>query len=179
MKRLSMALSMSVMAGLLALAGCKTGKDPAVASVATPVAVAKQACEVTALAEERDVMITAIDSDAPEAGDTTKEHRWTIVKEKMLAYRAEVDASYRFVTANCNSYNLCMENNNYSEQACAQTRAAWVESQEKFNELSVAINKGKPWRHPRHGGGNNRECHPSNCGTQGGIFSEGCCYDED
>lgn len=178
MKRLSMALSMSVVAGLLALAGCKTAKDPATASVATPVAVAKQACEITALAEERDVMITAIDSDAPETGATTKEHRWTIVREKLREYRAEVDASYRFVTANCNSYNLCMENNGYNEQACAQTRQAWVDSQEKFNELSVAINKGKPWRHPRHGG-KNRECHPSNCGTQGGIFSEGCCYDGD
>jgi hypothetical protein len=180
MTRMSTALSLSVVVGLFALAGCKTFYHD---KPATPVAIAKQACEITALAEERDVMIGAIDSDAPEEGAVQTEHRWTIAKEKLLAYRAEVDASYRFVTSSCNSYNLCMENNRYDERACDKTRQAWVDSHDKFNELAISINKHKPWRKHRgghHGGGHNDgdDCRRSNCGSLGG-YSTDCCYDGD
>jgi hypothetical protein len=171
---------MSVMAALVALAGCKTTQGEATkTALATPVAVARQACVIDALAEERDALIKSIDDPSDETdGLSTSEHRWTILKDKLMPYRAEVEASYRFVTANCNSYNLCMEANNYNEQACAQTRTAWETSHDKFNELAIAINNAKrPKR--GHGGGKGDGCHPANCGTQGGIFSQGCCYDGD
>lgn len=178
---MSTALSMSVVVGAFALAGCKTLYHDV---PPTPVAIAKQACEITALAEERDVLISAIDSDIPEAGAIQTEHKWTIVKDKLYQYRAEVDASYRFVTASCNSYNLCMENNRYNEHACEKTRQGWVESHEKFNELAISINKHKPWREHRgrrHGGGHGGygdDCRRSNCGSLGG-YSQDCCYDGD
>jgi hypothetical protein len=175
MTRMSTALSLSLVVGLFALAGCKhmySEKPP------TPVAVAKQACEITALAEERDVMISSIDSDAPEEGAVQTEHRWTIARDKLLAYRAEVDASYRFVTASCNSYNLCMENNGYNESACEKTRQAWVDSHDKFNELAISIDKHKPWRKHHGGQGGGDDCKRSNCGTLGG-YSNDCCYDGD
>lgn len=186
MKWMSTALSMSLGVGLLALAACKTTypEDETLAATPTPVAVAKQACEISALAEERDTLIDAMDADYPEAGGASKEHRWTILKDKLRDYRAEVEASYRFVTQSCNSYNLCMENNHYEEQACSQTRQAWVDSQTKFNHLAIALN-GKPWRRRHHGGhyggghgGDGDGCHPSNCSSLGG-YSQDCCYDGD
>jgi tRNA A37 threonylcarbamoyltransferase TsaD len=183
MKRMPMALSMSVLVALVALAGCKTTNGGTAQPVAaTPVAVARQACVIDALAEERDALLKSIDGETLESdgGVSTTEHRWTILKEKLIAYRAEVEASYRFVTANCNSYNLCMEANNYNEQACAQTRMAWETSHTKFNELAISINRrSKHGHHGGHGGKGGDGCHPSNCGTQGGVFSQGCCYDGD
>lgn len=178
MSWMSMSLKLGAVAGVLVLAACKHEPYTEGPVGPSPVAIAKQVCEITALAEERDVLIDSIDADYPEAGGTSKEHRWTILKDKLREYRAEVEASYRFVTANCNSYNLCMENNGYNESACAGTRQAWVESQEKFNRLAMALN-GKPWRRhhkPGHGHGG---CYSgSNCGSFGG-YSGDCCYDGD
>lgn len=182
MSWMSTTLSLGAVVGLLALAGCKHGPYDHEERVASPVAIAKQACEITGLAEERDVVMSTIDADDPEGGGTSTEHRWTIMKDKLLQYRAEVEASYRFVTASCNSYNLCMESNDYSEPACAQTRQAWVDSQEKFNELSISLNK-RPWRHHKgnggHGGsyGYDDRCKKSDCSLGG--YRGDCCYDGD
>jgi hypothetical protein len=170
---------MSAAVGLLALAACKTGypdDDDLVGIGPSPVAIAKQVCEISALAEERDTLIESIDADYPESGGTSKEHRWTILKDKLREYRAEVEASYRFVTQACNSYSLCMENNGYREESCTQTRDAWIKSQEKFSHLAIALN-GKPWRrhHRRHGGG---YCDGYHCSSLGG-YSQDCCYDGD
>jgi hypothetical protein len=182
MSWISTSLSLGAVVGLLALAGCKHA--PYGEGIASPVAVAKQACEITGLAEERDVIIREIDEDYPEAGGVASEHRWTIMRDKLLQYRAEVEASYRFVTQSCNSYNLCMENNGYNEQACAQTRTAWVESQDKFNELAITLNK-RPWRqhhgkgHGKHHGGYgyDERCKKSDCSFGG--YRGDCCYDGD
>lgn len=182
MSWMSTTLSLGAVVGLLALAGCRHGPYYDDAIGPSPVSIAKQACEITGLAEERDVMMSTIDSDYPESGGTQTEHRWTIMKDKLLQYRAEVEASYRFVTASCNSYNLCMENNGYNEQACSQTRQGWVDSQEKFNELAISLNK-RPWRHHKgkggHGGGYGYDdrCKKSDC-TFGGYRGD-CCYDGD
>lgn len=181
MSWMSTTLSLGAVVGLLALAGCKHGPYGPEARVASPVAIAKQACEITGLAEERDVVMSTIDADDHHGGGTSTEHRWTIMKDKLLQYRAEVEASYRFVTASCNSYNLCMESNGYNEPACTQTRQAWVDSQEKFNELAISLNK-RPWRHhkgPGHGGGYGYDdrCKKSDC-TFGGYRGD-CCYDGD
>jgi hypothetical protein len=171
---------MSAAVGLLALAGCKTTYDDEITDLGpSPVAVAKQVCEIAALAEERDTLIESIDADYPDSGGTGKEHRWTILKDKLREYRAEVEASYRFVTQACNSYNLCMEHNGYEEQSCAQTREAWIKSHEKFNHLAIALS-GKPWRrHRRHHGGNHDGyCDGDHCSSLGG-YSQDCCYDGD
>lgn len=183
MKRNSVALILSAATALLLIAGCKTTNGAQATAPTAPVQIARQACVIDALAEERDALMKTMDDADPDYGQTTtttSEHRWTIVKDKLIAYRAEVEASYRFVTANCNSYNLCMEANNYNESACAQTRKAWEASHDKFNELAIAINNAKRPHHGHghghghHGGG----CSPSSCGTQGGIFSQGCCDDD-
>lgn len=146
------------------------------------VLIAKQACEINALAEERKAMVNSISAANnlyPRQYQRTEEQRYTILQEKLKAYSGEVEASYRFVTANCNSYNLCMEQNRFDETRCSESRKAWTDSHAKFNELAIAINDAtKPWGHKKpghhHGG-----CKRSDCNVQGGVFATGCCYDGD
>jgi len=167
----------------VALAGCRTATAEYPGPGAT-VAVAKQVCEINALAEERDALVTTINS--PEYGreTETKDHRTTILREKLDHYSAEVEASYRFVTANCNSYNVCMAKNHYNEDSCTDARHAWTESHEKFNNLAIAIKElDQPaYGHGHHGHGHHdhgKDCDHRDCNVQGGVFSTGCCYDGD
>ncbi|NJM99958.1 MAG: hypothetical protein HC800_24980 [Phormidesmis sp. RL_2_1] len=77
-----------------------------------------------------------------------------------------------------------MENNGYNEQACSQTREGWVESQEKFNELAISLNK-RPWRHHKKGHRKGYDghysyddrCKKSDCSLGG--YRGDCCYDGD
>ena len=59
----------------------------------------------------------------------------------MNRFNAEIDAQYRAVTSSCRAYTQCMEMNNYDERACADTRAEWSASQERFLQLSVELRK--------------------------------------
>jgi len=168
MKRSSVGVFASVVA--LALVGCRTTAPEDIPPVASPVTIAKQACEINALAEEREAVITSLSADDPSIPPGMTDRRKTILSEKLRRYSAEVEASYRFVTAACNSYNLCMENNGYNEQACDQSRKAWVASHEKFNDLTArlaSIRRGGYYG--RHSGGPYGKCT-----TQGGVFSAGC-----
>jgi hypothetical protein len=179
LKMISIGLGLSAAVGLL---GCVN-----IPSAPRGVLVAKQACEINALAEERDAMvksISTVNNIIPYQKESTEDHRYTILAEKLRRYSGEVEASYRFVTASCNSYNLCMEENHYDEQRCAGTRQAWSDSHSKFNELAIAINDdtGK-WYNEHHRGPHHgkrrRECDRSECNVQGGVFSTQCCYDGD
>jgi hypothetical protein len=177
-------LGLGLLLSATALAACKTDTAQ-YPGPGTSVAVAKQVCEINALAEERDAIVTSISS--PEYGreTDTKDHRSTILREKLDHYSAEVEASYRFVTANCNSYNLCMAKNNYDESACVDARHAWTESHEKFNNLAIAIKElddgyghGHGHGHGHDGHGHHGDCR-ADCSVQGGVFATGCCYDGD
>jgi hypothetical protein len=196
MKRKSVAALVSLAVVSVALAGCYQtayhGHDVGGPPSSRAVAVAKQACEINALAEERDAVVSTISS--PEFGRDTeiKDHRFTILRDKLRSYSAEVEASYRFVTANCNSYNLCMAKNEYSEGSCMESRKAWTDSQEKFNNLAISIKEieqegmgyynrhhGKG-RHHRDDRGDRGDCRHLDCDdTQGGVFANGCCADDD
>jgi len=182
MKRNSIGVFACVLVGAAALYGCKTMSASTAPSPQQPIAIAKQACEINALAEEREAFMKSVYSDDPGAppASETSERRKTILSEKLRRYSAEVEASYRFVVGACNSYNLCMENNGYREEACDQSRKAWVASHEKFNELTARlaeIRRGSYGGGHGHGGGGwGDKC---DCTNQGGVFSGGCCDDGD
>jgi hypothetical protein len=160
--------------GALALGACYPthnvgGEPPPVA-----VYVAKEACEIDALAKERETYVERIDHHVVK--DTDQSH--TILDDKLREYRAEIEASYRFVTANCNNYNLCMQAHAFHEEACSESRAAWVSSHEKFNELAENLNRGNWWgppppHPPHHPGHEHQTCQCD------GPFATGCCYDGD
>ena len=174
MKRKSAVAYTCLALGAIALLGCKHVESKNGAAAQTNVAIAKQACEINALAEERDALISSFETKDPDKAPYSSDRRRTILSEKLQKYSAEVEASYRFVTANCNSYNLCMENTGYSEAACDRSRLAWIESHAKFNALAERL---ASMRRESGGGGagNGRNC-GEECRTQGGVFSTDCCH---
>jgi len=145
------------------------------------VEIAKNVCEVTALAQEHRTLTTRIGNIENGAPTNYTDEAWTILREKLSKYRAEIDATYRFVTSNCTSYNLCMQMHNYSEQACASSRVEWTRSNERFNELSVELAKiDVPNKTKRKDPDRNRDDHcRSRCNLQGSVFSTSCCKDPD
>jgi hypothetical protein len=171
----------TALVGALALAACYQGPrtpPPVVHSVE----VAKEACEVDTLAEEhRSIMsrVGTIESGAP---TDIKDEGRTILLAKLLEFRAEIDASYRFVTANCNNFNMCMQAHNFQEPFCGDSRRGWMESHERFNELAIRLAELE--RHHHHGGwpkkpGGGPEHPDKSCECDGSVFTHGCCYDGD
>lgn len=181
MKRNLIGVIAGLIVGAAVLTGCKVYEESDVLPPPTPaITIAKQACEINALAEEREAVIKSIND--PMAVPEIEERRKTILADKLRRYSAEVEASYRFVTASCNSYNLCMENNLYNESSCDQSRKAWVSAHEKFNELTARlahIRRDSYWGGGRRHGGGNWDGDKCKCSTQGGVFAGGCCDDGD
>lgn len=147
--------------------------------------VAAEVCEINALAEEHHAMMTRIGSIESGAPTTYNDESWTILREKLNRYRAEVDATYRFVTSNCKAYSLCMQAHKYNEVDCASSRAEWTKSHERFNQLALDLAMLEVPPPPHHPGPHHPPCsgdhcnHPpapcqSNCNIQGAVFSTGC-----
>ncbi len=168
-------LGAAVFACAFVLAACyHRPVDPPVR--VTSVEVAKQACEVDTLAKEHNSMMSRV--GMIENGATREEDKArTILMAKLLSFRAEVDAGYRFVTASCNNYNMCMQAHEFKEFGCEESRAAWTSSHDRFNELAVKLAELE--RHHHHGRrGHHRKPKGCDC-SQGDIFDAGCCYDGD
>lgn len=138
--------------------------------------VAKQMCDVAPLAEERTTDLQILNEVARSAGvnfsvdvnagpigagagvgvgagtsasgDIDTEHRQTILQEKLYKYRAEIDASYRFVTMNCTAYDFCLE---HGVERCEPQRESLLKSQEEFNKLALDLEKIDRGGHEHHG----------------------------
>lgn len=170
-----------VLAAALAIAACNQttgGGPPRMAQTSTE--VAGEVCEINALAEEHHAMTSRIGSIESGAPTDYNDESWTILLEKLKNYRAEIDATYRFVAMNCKAYNMCMQANKYVETACSQSRGEWSKSHDKFNQLALDLAQLEvPPHHPPH-----KPCGPgckppvstcgSGCNVQGGVFSTGC-----
>lgn len=157
------------------------------------VEIAREVCEVTALAEEHRTLTTRVGSIESGAPTNMRDESWTILMEKLRQYRAEIDATYRFVTSNCTTFNLCMQSHHYNEADCAGSRIAWTDSYSKFNQLALDLARLEQ-HHPRPSPGAPgtppscskncgsvppSDCRAVKCNVQGAVFSTGCCYDGD
>jgi hypothetical protein len=174
------------------VAACKTVAQTA---PERSVLVAKQACEIDALAQEKNEMATTLSVVTDRVGKRVEKgstQRYTILAQKLQQSSGEVEASYRFVTANCNSYNLCMAENHFDERMCMGTRNAWQLSHERFNQLAVELKEIENWpdeviveRVPEKKPCDRcrplppSDCRAVKCNVQGAVFSTGCCYDGD
>jgi hypothetical protein len=155
-------------AGTLLLAGCYQGHKQQHHKPIVDTVAAKQVCEIDTLAKEHEVIIGQLGLE--------KDQSKTIPAEKLREYRAEIDASYRFVVENCNNYNLCMQAHRYDERSCDASRYSWAESHRKFNQIAERLAELEIWRHKKrkhHGQAPHNEC---DCSS---VFATGCCYDGD
>jgi hypothetical protein len=144
MKRLAILLATSSM-----MVSCATdtnagnGGAPEIVYVHdTAVENSMQVCEVSTLAEQRLAMLDEAHSyretiaQAQYGSDTNLQ---TQVIELVAAFETDLDASYRFATTSCRTYNICLQENRFGENTCMQTAAMWRDSQTRFHELSAML----------------------------------------
>ena len=63
----------------------------------------------------------------------------TRTQEIIAAFETDLDASYRFATASCRTYNRCLEENRFAEAACQDSAAMWHDGQDRFHDLSERL----------------------------------------
>jgi hypothetical protein len=179
--------------GVLALTACRPhgGGDDRPPRAARSVEIAKEVCEVNALAEEHRSVMTRVDTLEGGIPERERDERWTILMQKLRDYRAEIDGAYRFVTANCKTYNMCMLTHHYEEGRCEGSRDAWMESHQRYNDLAIRLAElerrhhhwkkgprptscgfGCPPAPPPPG-----PCDDYDCDPMGSMFSSNCCRD--
>ena len=99
-------------------------------------------CEVDTLAEQRLAMLEevhgyreAIRAEPGRRSDMAD----TETQEIIAAFETDLDASYRFATASCRTYNRCLEENRFAEAACQDSAAMWHDGQDRFHDLSERL----------------------------------------
>ena len=105
--------------------------------------------------------------------------------ELLHAFASDLDAAYRFATSSCQSYQMCMQNQGYTESACINSADQWRDARREFTSLSTRLaeirlavteiqdepeyyRRHYPRRHPRH----RDRCHDGYCDT--GYYEEEC-----
>ncbi|MDF1769773.1 hypothetical protein [Maricaulis sp.] len=99
-------------------------------------------CLVDTLAEQRLAMLDevhgyrqTINAEATTGANVAD----TRTQEIIAAFETDLDASYRFATASCRTYNRCLEENDFQEGACQDTAALWHDGQDRFHDLSESL----------------------------------------
>ncbi|MGJ3232024.1 MAG: hypothetical protein ACFE0P_09510 [Oceanicaulis sp.] len=97
--------------------------------------------------------------------------------ELIHAFSSDLDAAYRFATSSCQSYQMCMQNQGYTESACMNSADQWRDARREFSSLSARLAEIRlaiteiqdephyPYRHPypsRHPRYRDR-CHDGYC----------------
>ena len=102
---------------------------------------ALQMCEVQTLAEQRLAMLEEIHGYRETIGVQTRTEAVadTEVQELVAAFETDLDASYRFATSSCRTYNRCLEVNRFNEESCQDTASLWHDSQDRFHDLSERL----------------------------------------
>lgn len=59
--------------------------------------------------------------------------------ELLNAFASDLDAAYRFATSSCQSYQMCMQNQGYTESACVNSADQWRDSRREFTGLSTRL----------------------------------------
>jgi hypothetical protein len=99
-------------------------------------------CDVETLAEQRLDMLEEVHSYR-EAIRAEPGHRSdmadTETQEIIAAFETDLDASYRFATASCRTYNRCLEENRFEEAACRDSAEMWHDGQDRFHDLSERL----------------------------------------
>lgn len=99
-------------------------------------------CEVETLAEQRLAMLDEIHGYREAIGATASprsDNANTETQELIAAFETDLDASYRFATASCRTYNRCLQVNRFDEASCQDTASLWHDGQDRFHDLSERL----------------------------------------
>lgn len=99
-------------------------------------------CQVDTLSEQRLAMLEelhgyreTIQVDGRHSGSVADVR----TQELIAAFETDLDASYRFATSSCRTYNRCLEENRFAEGSCTDTAELWDEGQDRFHDLSLRL----------------------------------------
>lgn len=99
-------------------------------------------CEVGTLAEQRLDMLEEVHGYR-EAIRAEPGHRSEVAdtetQELIAAFETDLDASYRFATSSCRTYNRCLEENRFNEGSCQDSASLWHDGQDRFHDLSERL----------------------------------------
>lgn len=59
--------------------------------------------------------------------------------ELVNSFASDLDATYRFATSACQSYQMCMQNQGYAEAACMNSADQWRDARREFTSLSSRL----------------------------------------
>ncbi|RKQ96073.1 MULTISPECIES: hypothetical protein [Maricaulis] len=99
-------------------------------------------CLVDTLAEQRLAMLEEVHAYREEIradAHTSANVADSRTQEIIAAFETDLDASYRFATSSCRTYNRCLEENRFDEAACQDTAALWHDGQDRFHDLSESL----------------------------------------
>ncbi|WP_203290748.1 hypothetical protein [Maricaulis parjimensis] len=99
-------------------------------------------CMVETLAEQRLAMLEEVHGYREAIGSTASSRANvadTETQELIAAFETDLDASYRFATASCRTYNRCLQVNRFEEASCQDTASLWHDSQDRFHDLSERL----------------------------------------
>ncbi len=146
-------------------------------------------CEVETLAEQRLAMLDEIHAYRETIGATASprsDNANTETQELIAAFETDLDASYRFATASCRTYNRCLQVNRFDEASCQDTASLWHDGQDRFHDLSERLamvreriasgcdDCGPQRAHPsHHDGAETRRRHTHDDDLIGSVFSTG------
>lgn len=111
------------------------------------------------------------------------------LRNRLLAFEAEVDVQHRNLTSSCKAYARCMEMRNYREGDCRSSMARWDSAEREFSDLTrelreidaevqkfqamAATGKGRGRKGQSQPRLNKNDCDCSS--SVGGVFAN-CCY---
>ena len=138
-----------VLTTAMAVTACATDSPPPPVGPPPPpppmmrdtVTPAHDMCEVDTLAGQRLDMLAEIHGyrEAIGANSGRSSVADTETQELILAFETDLDASYRFATASCRTYNRCLEENSFDESLCQDSAALWHDGQDRFHDLSERL----------------------------------------
>lgn len=118
---------------------------------------AQAVCSIDSLTTARNEMRSEIDGVGASGygyyggggGETRVESRETVTErpfgpqtetvELLNAFSSDLDAAYRFATSSCQSYQMCMQNQGYTESACINSADQWRDARRDFTGLSSRL----------------------------------------
>lgn len=139
--------SIAIILGVIVIASCVSSNN------SSPYTETGAVCDQAGLESQlRDLRDTSnslkgslgIVSDKMGAGGTYEQTNTDVdrryeLRDKMMAFDAEVDGQFRNVTSSCKAFSRCMEMNSYKEDKCSATMRRWDDAERAFSGLSVDL----------------------------------------
>lgn len=145
------------------ITGCTVSSPPPSEQERFYHTVTQNICNVDSLSEEKNTALDSLNNSLHSVArhqnkhGTYKEETYTLVEQKMLHYKAELEASYKFATQMCGAYSQCVSapaHHNVPhgswgranrvrvlpvQRDCGEVLREWRNAQSRFSQVAIDI----------------------------------------